>query len=381
MIAGVIAYKCRELIKRRLYKVPLSDYTLIQKLGDIIHEQNLFLREDEKIESSVRFEFYREDNYLVIKAWPGGSGLVDKVRNLDLELENKLSKELRHKENELDVAVYYFLNHKEKAYEFPYDIPESEEKIIPVTSTVAWQIDKDPHALIAGGTGGGKTYFLFYLLYQFFLKNYQVYLCDPKRSDLYMSREILSEYACAIEYSPGGIAKNIRLVKEEMQRRYQILDKNSYYIGRSYSDENFSPVFLIIDEFGSFMAGCEGKLKTEVLNNLRQIIFQGRQAGVFVILATQKSDADTIPTEIRDQLGFKAVLGNLSKDGYRMVFGSHDGMNYKTCAPGSGYLFSDSMKSDIPVRFKAPIIENLNDVIKEIRRIKYSQEEDIRAQS
>ena len=44
--------------------------------------------------------------------------------------------------------------------------------------------DALPHALIAGGTGGGKTYFLLTLIEALLHTNAVLYILDPKNSDL-----------------------------------------------------------------------------------------------------------------------------------------------------------------------------------------------------
>ena len=45
-------------------------------------------------------------------------------------------------------------------------------------------IRDSPHALIAGGTGGGKTYFLLTLIEALLHTNAVLYVLDPKNADL-----------------------------------------------------------------------------------------------------------------------------------------------------------------------------------------------------
>ena len=49
---------------------------------------------------------------------------------------------------------------------------------------VIWEYDKLPHALIAGGTGGGKTYFLLTIIEALLQTNAKLYILDPKTADL-----------------------------------------------------------------------------------------------------------------------------------------------------------------------------------------------------
>ena len=46
------------------------------------------------------------------------------------------------------------------------------------------EYDALPHALIAGGTGGGKTYFLLTLIEALLHTNAVLYILDPNNADL-----------------------------------------------------------------------------------------------------------------------------------------------------------------------------------------------------
>ena len=49
---------------------------------------------------------------------------------------------------------------------------------------LVWEYVALPHALIAGGTGGGKTYFLLTLIEALLHTNAVLYILDPKNADL-----------------------------------------------------------------------------------------------------------------------------------------------------------------------------------------------------
>ena len=54
---------------------------------------------------------------------------------------------------------------------------------------VYWNYEADPHLLIAGGTGGGKTVLLMSIL-SALAKVGHVDICDPKRSDFVGMRDV-----------------------------------------------------------------------------------------------------------------------------------------------------------------------------------------------
>ena len=47
-----------------------------------------------------------------------------------------------------------------------------------------WEFDSLPHMLIAGGTGGGKTYFILTLIRALLQTSAVLYILDPKNADL-----------------------------------------------------------------------------------------------------------------------------------------------------------------------------------------------------
>ncbi len=361
----LLAFRFRDKLKERLFHVTVREKEIIDYLGNILLSQDLSRKDEGKFEGSARFEYKILPNGLEITAYTYGTGLVDKIRELDRALEDRFAMELISKRDQVD-SVVYTLKYMGNGGRLVAPVVGSrvKEGEIPIDTGLTWKIDKSPHGLIAGNTGGGKTYFIFYLIAYFIKKDYTLYICDPKRSDLTMAENYFLGRNVFLEYSTGGIAKNIRLVKEAMLERYEEIANTHRDIGFSYKDLGYKPIILLIDEFGGYLASCDKKVKSEVVDNLKQIIFQGRQAGVFVILSTQKPDADTIPTNIRDQLGLRAVLGNMSDDGYRMVFGSNEGMSYKSRRPGEGYIYFDGIDSDRPIPFKAPLIEDLNELLR-----------------
>jgi DNA segregation ATPase FtsK/SpoIIIE-like protein len=96
---------------------------------------------------------------------------------------------------------------------------------------------------------------------------------------------------------------------------------------------------------------------------------KGRQAGVFMVLTTQRPDADVIKTAIRDQLGLRIALGEMSKTGYSMVFGSDfNDLELNNSAPGNGFIFIDGLHTK-PVKFQSPLFENNYNFVKELKDI------------
>ena len=63
------------------------------------------------------------------------------------------------------------------------DEVRAENGSLRLMKNLVWEYDALPHALIAGGTGGGKTYFLLTLIEALLHTNAVLYILDPKNAD------------------------------------------------------------------------------------------------------------------------------------------------------------------------------------------------------
>ena len=235
---------------------------------------------------------------------------------------------------------------------------------IPLMKGLAWNFKKAPHALITGVTGGGKTYFLQYLINELKRKEAIVKIIDPKRSDLFKLRTVLGEQDVA--YATGKVMQMFRQTIEEMEGRYKRMDKAP--MGADYETIGEKPIFLIFDEFIAFIEGLtEAKNHQELMSYLTRIVLEGRQAGVFLVFATQRADAKYLSGAIRDNLGLRLSLGSLEKSGYRMTFGDVD-RKFEKFESGHGYVWINSV-TDTVREFYAPFLGMDYDPIEDLKRI------------
>lgn len=181
-----------------------------------------------------------------------------------------------------------------------------------------------PHILVAGGTGSGKSVFITWLIIEILKRGSKIYIADPKNSDLGSLSHFLGTERVAT--TPNNIARIVRLAVEEMQKRYEYMnDTNNFQYGTNFTDHGFKPVWLLFDEMGAFQANATDKkskeVVSEVMDGIKQIILLGRQSGVFCLISAQQMSANTLNTDLRDNLGLRVSFGANSQSGYRMVFG------------------------------------------------------------
>lgn len=239
---------------------------------------------------------------------------------------------------------------------------------IPIMEGISWNIAKIPHALIVGVTGGGKSFFLNALLRGFVLMGADLRICDPKNSALADYRAVLPYVASSTE----GIIKNVKGCVELMEQRYKDIKGHEDYVsGQDFTHYRLPPVILVLDEYVAFASTLVKKEKDEFKSCLNQIVLKGREAGVFVILATQRPDAEYLSGNIRDQMGLRVALGKMSRDGYHMTFGATEQKLESNGIKGRGYLYMDGFT--FIQEFYAPFVPSSYRFIEEVAKIRSAE--------
>lgn len=132
--------------------------------------------------------------------------------------------------------------------------------------------------LIAGGTGGGKTYFILTLIEALLHTNSKLTILDPKNADLADLGSVMGN----VYYRKDDMLSCIDRFYDEMMKRSEVMKKmENYKTGENYAYLGLPAHFLIFDEYVAFMEMLGTKENTAVLNKLKQIVMLGRQAGLF----------------------------------------------------------------------------------------------------
>jgi hypothetical protein len=325
-------------------------------LEELVLEYKLFQwlkigkHHDENTDYSVVLEYKITDEKIFIRGLL--DGLSEKETNNMLDDTNKrLFQTLIHRRLEgFEVADDYsyvefeFFKDEDKHLNVSDYLKEHNTNEIQITERRSWNLDDSPHALISGGTGSGKSYFIMYLLLQFELMNAETYVIDPKMSDLMRFNQFYEERVFGADKNEI-IAVLKRLNDKLTERQLQKLNIN----------KEQRPLFIVFDEFPAFYASIERKEQKEVDSILSQIVLKGRSLRVFLVLAMQRADASTLPAQIRDQFGLRIALSRTSKAGLTMIFADDAKELTEMTKSQHGYLKSNDMT--IPVRFKTPYFD------------------------
>lgn len=151
-----------------------------------------------------------------------------------------------------------------------------------------------PHLLIAGATGSGKSVIINGLIYTALHRlpldrehGAQFILIDPKRVELVQYSRLPHTIKYASE--PAPILDALRMAMAITEDRYKRMQARRL---RKYPGGD---VYVIIDEFADLMT-TDARTVKPIVQRLAQI---GRAARVHIILATQTPISKVLPTEIK----------------------------------------------------------------------------------
>jgi hypothetical protein len=168
--------------------------------------------------------------------------------------------------------------------------------------------------MVGGATGAGKTCFLYQLLLSYVLG------CTPQEVELYIADISKNEFA------NWANVKHVRYYASELEQLYvmmkyitvkakkrvkAITQLREQGIATNITEYNkamkaaLSYVYVLIDEFSVLNTDKtdtdeEKKMKEELLAMLKYISKNGRNLGIFCILATQKTVKDEIPPILKN---------------------------------------------------------------------------------
>ena len=187
---------------------------------------------------------------------------------------------------------------------------------------VVWDFIEEPHLLIGGGTGGGKTILLMSIIYALAKVGF-IDICDPKNSDLAGLKKI-PVFHGRVFTSKEDIIQCFRENVEFMERRYELMSTSpKFQAGKNFAYYGMKPKFILVDEWAALIAKIDRdySLQAEVTECLTQLVLEGRQAGVYVIFAMQRPDGEFVKTALRDNFMKRLSVGHLESTGYDMMFG------------------------------------------------------------
>ena len=176
---------------------------------------------------------------------------------------------------------------------------------------------EQPHFLISGTTGSGKSYYASFVVCLCLYKDYLVDVLDYKQS------YTAFEDACQVSYTIEQIYNRLVSLRDELHDRQTkmkpYLKENANAIA---SDCGFKTRVIFVEEFMSVMnSGADKKILTEITKILLEITAIGRALSFHLFLITQVASATNLDTSIRSNL-VPIVLGTATNTIYETSFGT-----------------------------------------------------------
>src|SRR5699024_9214604 len=155
----------------------------------------------------------------------------EQLLSLEKQLESGLYCELVSKELH-DYFVEYDLLYDTIANCIAIDEVLAHNGSLKLMKSVYWEYDKLPHMLIAGGTGGGKTYFILTLIEALLKTDAKLYVLDPKNADLADLATVMPD----VYYKKDDMMACIDQFYEEMMiRNEEMKQMDNYKTGENYA--------------------------------------------------------------------------------------------------------------------------------------------------
>jgi S-DNA-T family DNA segregation ATPase FtsK/SpoIIIE len=229
---------------------------------------------------------------------------------------------------------------------------------------VVGDLTKMPHLLIAGATGSGKSVCLNEIISTFLLtkspEEVKLLMFDPKMVEL-TGYNGVPHLQCPVVTEMDKVVGALRLVVNEMQRRYDLfskagvrnLDGYRMKVADEPNAEKVPYLVVILDELADLMLTSP----MDVEGLIQRLTQMGRAAGIHLILATQRPSVDVITGIIKANVPARIAFAVSSQTDSRVIL-DMPGAERLLGRGDMLYLPPDAAK---PVRIQGAFVED-NDV-------------------
>jgi S-DNA-T family DNA segregation ATPase FtsK/SpoIIIE len=189
---------------------------------------------------------------------------------------------------------------------------------------VFFDLAEMPHLLVAGTTGSGKSVMLNGLLTSLLLttdpRQVKMVLIDPKRVELsqfgrvpHLITPVVTDVKKAANALLWGVA--------EMERRYEVLERNGVRSLEGYNDRAEVPmpyVVVVIDELADLMMQAGAKVEDAII----RLAQKARAVGIHLVVATQRPSVDVITGMIKANVPSRIAFAVSSQVDSRVIMDS-----------------------------------------------------------
>lgn len=200
---------------------------------------------------------------------------------------------------------------------------------------VVYDMTENPHLLIAGLTGSGKSTALRAVLVSIIKHcgaDVELYCADLKRSEFHLFKP----YAKEVVVTGDDLKHILDQLSEEMKRRGDLCDEHE--VASVYDlPVKLPSIILAIDELAML------KKDKEIMSKISDVAAIGRALGVFLILSMQRPDGDVIDGKIKANLSVRLAFRHADGINSRITLDSMGAENIRQSDKGRGLLKMDGI--------------------------------------
>ncbi len=218
-----------------------------------------------------------------------------------------------------------------------------------------------PHLLLAGSTGAGKSSCINGLICGLLTR------CTPEQLNLIMIDPKYVEFTwydglphllCPVINEPEPASKALLWAVGEMERRYQVLQKQrvvhideyNAIADRDRELERLPKVVIVIDELGDLMTVA----RREVESSISRLTAKARAVGIHMIIATQRPSVDVITGVIKNNITARIAFQVASNADSRTILGTKGAEKLL----GKGDMLLDPGNIPQPERVQGALIQH-----------------------
>jgi len=229
---------------------------------------------------------------------------------------------------------------------------------------------EQPHILIAGSTGGGKSILLSSIIGALSVakseKEVRLILVDTKRLDLPLFESLPHTFKSIekVEDFQKAMDNLMQLVRSRTATMKGIARNSTEW--NQLGQGAYMPYYIVvIDELADLIAQDEGKRMLDmnydetyakIPARIAMLVNICRASGVHIIAATQRASAKVINGEIKNNMPTRIALRVPSRIDSTTIIGERGAENLL----GKGDMLVDSLASSIPQRYHGSFVSNVD---------------------
>lgn len=334
VVGAVITYQSfpEKVLKRKLgallrtqdFHADLRGHKKVQRIQPVVKTVRIYL---DRKEATFMLPVGSDPNEVLKKEW-----LFKQVFGINAEVSM------------IDYRTFSMSVYTASIQMFDYDAKEIDEALkgkLPVYvgkgrhGHVLYDMVDNPHLLIAGETGSGKSAALRSILTTLIrnVPNLDLYCADLKRSEFHLFKGI----ARTVVYETREVLALVTLLRTEMKRRGDVLEA----AGVAHVDDLLEPmnyIILAVDEVALL------KKEKEIMNGIEEISTIGRALGVFLVLSMQRPDAEVLNGKLKQNLTVRVALRHADGINSRITIDSNEAATIKQSEKGRMILKLDGLQ-------------------------------------